>query len=90
MHRDSLYRKIVAGETGAWASPVRGLLWAVAAVYGRAIALRNAWYERKVPTARLPVPVISVGNLTVGGTGKTPFVIDLVRRLDALDRKSVV
>ena len=84
MHGESLYRKIVAGETGVWASPVRGLLWSAAVIYGRAIALRNAWYDRKGTTVRLPVPVISVGNLTVGGTGKTPFVIDLVRRLDAL------
>jgi tetraacyldisaccharide 4'-kinase len=84
MHGESLYRKIVAGETGVWASPVRGLLWSAAVVYGRVIALRNGWYDRKGTTTRLPVPVISVGNLTVGGTGKTPFVIDLVRRLDAL------
>ena len=84
MHGDSLYRRIVAGEAGAWASPVRGLLWLTAAVYGRAVALRNAWFDRNGPTARLPVPVVSVGNLTVGGTGKTPFVIDLVRRLDTL------
>lgn len=84
MHGESLYRKIIAGETGAWASPVRGLLWFAAGVYGRAIALRNAWFDRKGTTTRLPVSVISVGNLTVGGTGKTPFVIDLVRRLDAL------
>lgn len=84
MHGESLYRKIVAGETGVWASPVRGLLWSASVIYGGAIALRNAWYDRKGTTTRLPVPVISVGNLTVGGTGKTPFVIDLVRRLDAL------
>ncbi len=90
MHRDSLYRRIVAGETGAWTSPVRGLLWVVAAIYGRIVALRNAWYDRKGTAARLRVPVISVGNLTVGGTGKTPFVIDLVRRLDALGFSPVV
>lgn len=84
MHSDSLDRRIIAGETGAWASPVRGLLWAASAAYGRAIALRNARYDRNGPTARLPVPVISVGNLTVGGTGKTPFVIELVRRLNTL------
>ncbi len=84
MHGHSLYRKIVTDETGVWASPVRGMLWAASGVYGRAIALRNAWYDRKGSATRLPVPVISAGNLTVGGTGKTPFVMDLVRRLDAL------
>ncbi len=84
MHGDSIYRKIIAGETGVWASPVRGLLRSASAVYGRVIVLRNAWYDRRGTTTRLSVPVISVGNLTVGGTGKTPFVIDLIHRLDAL------
>jgi tetraacyldisaccharide 4'-kinase len=43
----------------------RSLIWA------RRLAYRRGWVER----CRLPVPVIIVGNLTVGGTGKTPFVI---------------
>lgn len=41
----------------------------------------TAWRVRHGGYVRAPVPVISVGNLTVGGTGKTPVVRDLVPRL---------
>jgi len=57
---------------------VRWLLWPLEQVYGlfvrtRAGAYRRGWLRSK----RLPARVISVGNLTVGGTGKTPMVMRL-------------
>jgi len=48
------------------------------AIFGVGVALRNALYDRRVFSARkLSRPVVSIGNLSVGGAGKTPFVIAL-------------
>ena len=53
-------------------------------LYGRVIAARNALYDRRwLPAHTLPGSVISVGNLSVGGSGKTPFVILLGELLKA-------
>lgn len=50
--------------------------------YAAGIALRNAGYDRRWLTVhRVGVPVVSVGNLTTGGTGKTPVVAWCVQRL---------
>jgi tetraacyldisaccharide 4'-kinase len=53
-------------------------------LYGAATALRNTLFDRGVLSARrLEQPVVSVGNLSVGGSGKTPFVIALGELLKA-------
>lgn len=54
----------------------------LAAGYQLGVALRGTAYRRGwFRTRRLPRPVVSVGNLTVGGTGKTPLVAYLAERL---------
>jgi tetraacyldisaccharide 4'-kinase len=59
-------------------------------LYGLAVKLRNAWCDRPGAAHSIGAPVLSVGNISVGGTGKTPFVQWLARHLRALGRAPVV
>jgi tetraacyldisaccharide 4'-kinase len=54
----------------------------ISAIFGAGVAARNALYERNVfKVQKLSRPGVSVGNLSVGGSGKTPFVIALGKLL---------
>jgi tetraacyldisaccharide 4'-kinase len=63
----------------------------LSAAYGRIAQARRAWYTRRPHVRRrLPVPVISVGNLSVGGSGKTPAVASLAKLLLAAGARPAV
>ena len=66
-------------RSGTWLRPL-------GALYGGAMRWRRRLYDAGLLARyRAPCPVIVVGNFTVGGAGKTPLVIELVRRLSALN-----
>lgn len=51
----------------------RAALWPLSALFGAVVALRNARFDRGDGVYPTALPTLSIGNLTVGGTGKTPF-----------------
>ena len=58
------------------------LLTPLKLLYSIATELRNCLYDKKIlKSTGLEIPVISVGNITAGGTGKTPFAIALANML---------
>ncbi len=94
------FKKLVSGQSdGSLAVALRLLLNVAAAFYGLGIAVRNRLFDRgwrasyavtpaglvTSDRAQAAIPVISIGNITVGGTGKTPMVIWLCNFLQAKD-----
>lgn len=71
--------------------PVRKGLCGVAFLYGLIVRLRHACYRLGwCRSSQVPCRVVSVGNLTVGGTGKTPVVILLTHWLQSQGRRVAV
>jgi len=83
--RRTLVERWRAGGGNPW---VDGVLSALSTLFGWGVRLRNLLYDhRLLPSRRGPIPVIGVGNLAVGGTGKTPVSGWLISLLRAAGRR---
>ena len=76
---------IMAGEEENRSLFLKPLLFAISIGYGGLVKLRENLYKKGfLQSKRLPCPVISIGNITVGGSGKTPmtiYVAELIKHL---------
>lgn len=78
------------GNTGYY-SPVRIIASVLSFFYLGVVNFRNRLYDHKIlKEVKLACPVISVGNITVGGTGKTPCVIMLAQMLQTKGFKPAI
>ncbi len=82
---------ILERRYGRRADVLRWILYVLSHAYGGIVQGRLALYRKRIYRERtLGCPVVSVGNITVGGTGKTPVVELLARELTAGGRKVAI
>ena len=72
-------------------SRLRPWLAPLSPVYGAAVSLRNALYDCQIlASGKSRLPVICVGNVTTGGSGKSPFCAFLAQKLAERGRRPVI
>ncbi len=76
---DSFHDLVSGRRRGPLAALARAGLWWARLPYAVGVGVRNWRYDGGRRSARVPVPVVCVGNLTLGGTGKTPMVEYIAR-----------
>lgn len=87
---DSFHALVSGRRRGPLAYLARAGLWWARLPYAAAVAVRNWRYDSGTRSLRVPVPVVCVGNLTLGGTGKTPMVEYVARFFRETDRQVAI
>lgn len=85
----NLVERVWSGDDRV-AAAARFALGPLAAAYGAVVAARNARFDRGAGVLPVACPAISVGNLTVGGTGKTPVAAWCARALQAAGARPAI
>lgn len=79
--------KLTSG-TSSWKTIAGFLLWPLSIPYRAWMVVRRSWWRGR--SHRLTVPVVSIGNLTCGGTGKTPMVEMVAGDLAGMGRQPAI
>lgn len=86
-----MLERVWCGQAGAWTLPLEVVLTPLELMYRAAAGVYHAGYDiGRLAAIRMPVPTVSVGNISVGGTGKTPFTRWLVGELRQRGRRPAV
>lgn len=82
---------IIRGENPPHSLVLRSILLALSRLYGAVVKVRAVGYRTGcLQSRKLPCPVISIGNITVGGTGKTPLTMHVANLVHRFGYRAVV
>jgi len=90
--REFFYSLMTDKNKSLYSYPIKFVLWTLSLIYGMILWMRDIWYAAGLSRSKAlrRVKVISIGNITVGGTGKTPMAIKIAALLEERGRHVAV